>query len=144
MIKYNLICKKCDLTFDSWFASSKEYEKLKKMKLLNCNYCNSLRVTKSLMAPNILNINENIENKKNKEEKKLSFFRKEIKKYQKFIKNNLEYVGKNFAYEARSIHYNNRKKNKGIYGTVSKQDLKELKEEGIDAQIVPWFESENN
>ena len=37
-----------------------------------------------------------------------------------------------------------RKKNKGIYGTASKQDLKELKEEGIDAQIVPWFESENN
>ena len=37
-----------------------------------------------------------------------------------------------------------KKKNKGIYGTASKQDLKELKEEGIDAQMVPWFESENN
>ena len=63
---------------------------------------------------------------------------------QKFIKSNFDYVGKNFAYEARSIHYNNKKKNKGIYGTASNQDLKELKEEGIDAQTVPWFESENN
>ena len=35
MIKYNLICRKCDLTFDSWFATSKEYDKLKKKKLLN-------------------------------------------------------------------------------------------------------------
>ena len=40
--------------------------------------------------------------------------------------------------------YNNKKKDKGIYGTASKQDLKELKEEGIDAQMVPWFEKENN
>ena len=37
-----------------------------------------------------------------------------------------------------------KKKNKGIYGTASKQDLKELKEEGIDTQMIPWIESENN
>jgi len=30
MIKYKLICKDCELLFDSWFASSEEYEKLKK------------------------------------------------------------------------------------------------------------------
>ena len=28
MIKYKLSCKNCDLSFDSWFASSKEFEKL--------------------------------------------------------------------------------------------------------------------
>ena len=33
MIKYKLICKDCNFLFDSWFASSKEYEKLKKKKL---------------------------------------------------------------------------------------------------------------
>ena len=144
MIKYELICKSCKKSFSSWFASSKEYEKLKKMKLLNCNYCNSLRVTKSLMAPNILNINENIENKKNKEEKKLSYFMKEIKKYQKFIKNNLEYVGKNFAYEARSIHYNSKKKTKGIYGKASKEEMKELRDEGIETHTIPWVEDKDN
>ena len=37
-----------------------------------------------------------------------------------------------------------KKKNKGIYGTASKQDLKELKEEGIDTQMIPWIENENN
>ena len=70
--------------------------------------------------------------------------KKTIIEYQKFIKNNFNYVGENFAYEARSIHYNSKKKHKGVYGTASIQDLKELKEEGIDAQMVPWFKNENN
>ena len=35
MIKYKLSCKNCEISFDSWFASSKEYEKLKKKSLLN-------------------------------------------------------------------------------------------------------------
>ena len=34
MIKYSLKCKDCDIAFESWFASSKEYEKLKKKKIL--------------------------------------------------------------------------------------------------------------
>ena len=143
MIKYNLLCKKCDLAFDSWFASSKEYDKLKKKKLLNCLDCGSLKVEKNLMAPKLItkNLSRNNEKKDLIRYKKI---KKTIREYQKFIKNNFNYVGKNFAYEARSIHYNNKKKYKGIYGTASKQDLKELKEEGIDAQMVPWFMNENN
>ena len=53
-------------------------------------------------------------------------------------------MGDNFAYEARSIHYNEKKKEKGVYGTASKEDLKELKEEGIDAQMIPWVKDNNN
>ena len=37
-----------------------------------------------------------------------------------------------------------KKKKKGIYGTASKHDLKELKEEGIDAQMIPWVEDKKN
>ena len=37
-----------------------------------------------------------------------------------------------------------KKKEKGIYGTASKKDLKELKEEGIDTQMIPWVEDNNN
>ena len=143
MIKYNLLCKKCDLKFDSWFASSKEYDKLKKQQLLNCHGCGSLKVEKNLMAPKLISKNFNYKNEKI-DNIKYQKIRKRINEYQKFIKNNFDYVGKNFAYEARAIHYNNKKKNKGIYGTVSNQDLKELKEEGIDAQMVPWFDIENN
>ena len=143
MIKYNLLCKKCKLIFDSWFASSKEYDKLKKKKLINCHNCGSLKVEKNLMAPKLISKNFNHKNEK-KDLIKYQKIRRRINEYKKFINNNFDYVGKNFAYEARSIHYNDKKKNKGIYGTASKQDLKELKEEGIDTQIIPWIENENN
>ncbi len=142
MIKYSLVCKDCDLIFESWFANSKEYEKLKRKKLLNCNSCNSINIEKSLMAPSLLNKNSNVNI--SKEFKKYDKIKKTINEYQKFIKNNFKYVGDNFAYEARSIHYNQKRKGKGIYGTISKQDLKELKEEGIDAQTIPWVEDKNN
>ena len=142
MIKYKLICKDCDTSFDSWFASSNEYEKLKKMKHINCHQCNSLEVEKSLMSPNVLNSKkENSEIAKNKKYIKV---RNKIKEYQKFIKNNFDYVGKNFAYEARSIHYNDSKKTKGIYGKATLEEVKELKEEGIETEIIPWVNENDN
>ena len=69
---------------------------------------------------------------------------KKLKEYQKFIKKNFEYVGKNFAYEARSIHYNNKKKYKGIFGSASNEEIKELKEEGIETEVIPWIEDKSN
>ena len=142
MIKYNLICRECDQTFDSWFASSKEYEKLKKKNFLNCHNCNSKKIEKSLMAPKLLSSSkENSIQDVDYNYKKISA---KIKEYQKFIKNNFEYVGQNFAYEARSIHYNSKKKEKPIYGTASKKEIKELKEEGIETEIIPWVQDKSN
>ena len=142
MIKYKLICRSCDLSFDSWFASSKEFEKLKKNKFLSCHNCNSQQVEKTLMAPRLIN------NSKKQPNKKQNIYLKEIKEtirnYNEFIKNNFSYVGENFAYEARSIHYDDKKKEKGIYGIASKNDLKELKEEGINTQVLPWIEDKKN
>ena len=143
MIKYNLICNKCNLIFNSWFASSKEYDKLKKKKLINCHSCGSLKVEKNLMAPKF--VNKTLSKKSEKMSlQKYQKIKETIYEYQKFIKSNFNYVGENFAYEARSIHYDNKKIDKGIYGTASKKDLKELKEEGIDAQMIPWVKKENN
>ena len=142
MIKYKLICNDCEITFDSWFASSKEFEKLKRKKLLNCHNCNSLKVDKSLMAPTLMSKNKN--QKDNLEFVKYKNIKKTIKDYQKFIKDNFKYVGENFAYEARSIYYEKKKKPKGIYGNASKKELIELKEEGIETQIIPWVEDEEN
>ena len=142
MIKYKLICKKCDISFDSWFASSKEFEKLKNKKLLTCHMCNSVQIEKTLMSPNVLN-SKKIKITNSKEQKYLRV-RNKIKEYQEFIKNNFEYVGENFTYEARSIHYNSKKNKKGIYGTASISDVKELKEEGIETEIIPWIDEREN
>jgi hypothetical protein len=141
-MKYKLICKDCTISFDSWFASSHEFEKLKKKKLLNCYNCNSKKIEKTLMAPKFINSYSNkISEKKVSQLKKIN---KKIREYQNFIKKNFKYVGENFAYEARSIHYNDKKKVKGIFGKASDDEVKELREEGIEAEVIPWLEDKKN
>ena len=142
MMKYRLTCKNCDILFDSWFSSSKEYEKLKKMGHLNCHNCKSYQVEKTLMSPSVLNSKDKIT--ATSKDKKISNIKKEIRKYQKFIKKNFEYVGDNFAQEARFIHYNKDKKSKGIYGNSSLEEISELKDEGIETDVIPWFRDNEN
>tara|TARA_Y100000590_G_scaffold51722_1_gene54286 strand:- start:751 stop:1176 length:426 start_codon:yes stop_codon:yes gene_type:complete len=141
MIKYKLKCKKCSFSFDSWFANSNEFERIKKLNLLNCNLCNSKKIEKSLMAPTVIN-------KKSKHvvknDKKFNEIKNKIKEYQDFIKNNFEFVGDNFAYKARSIHYNNKKNKKGIYGNATIKEVKELKDEGIETEMFPWISENDN
>ena len=107
-----------------------------------CFSCNSKKVEKTLMAPQLINSKK--KSKDSLDSAKYASIKKTLKDYQKFIKNNFKYVGENFAYEARSIHYEKKKKLKGIYGSASKQDLKELKEEGIEAQMLPWTGNTDN
>ena len=141
MIKYSLKCQDCLVEFDSWFSSSKEFERLKKLKFLNCESCGSLKVQKSLMSPNL------VKTKKKpvyQSSAKFKEVKKKLKNYQKFVKQNFEFVGDNFAYEARSIHYNKKKGKKGIYGNVSMKDVKELKEEGIETEMILWIDDKEN
>tara|TARA_B100000795_G_C22553503_1_gene343413 strand:+ start:65 stop:493 length:429 start_codon:yes stop_codon:yes gene_type:complete len=142
MIKYRLTCKDCETIFDSWFSSSKEYERLKNKKFLNCHNCNSLNIEKTLMSPSVFILKN--DSKTDYQTKKCKEATKVISKYQEFIRKNFEYVGENFAYEARSIHYKNKKASKGIYGTATKEDLEELKEEAIEIEVIPWIKNTTN
>ena len=92
--------------------------------------------------PNV--INKTPTTKEKFSSNKYKNIKKTINEYQKFIKNNFDYVGENFAYEARSIHYKETKSKKGIYGHASKKDIKELSEEGIKTQIIPWINDKEN
>ena len=84
MILYRLICKDCETSFDSWFSSSKEYEKLKKKKLLNCHDCNSFNIQKTLMSPSVFRSKNNA--KVYNQELKVKKITKTISEYQNFIK----------------------------------------------------------
>ncbi len=139
MIKYQLNCKDCKNIFDSWFSSSREYEKLKKMNLINCNSCNSLNINKSIMSPRISSTS-NVESNSSKNFE----VKNKIKEFQKYIKKNFEYVGDDFSYEARSIYYGDKKRKKGIYGNASNKQIKELKEEGIETSLIPWIKDKEN
>ena len=137
MIKYNLICK-CGKNFDSWFSTSREYEVLKKRKLISCIYCNSTLVEKSIMSPNL----GNKSNKLAKENKIKKNIKKQLLNFRKYIEKNFTNVGEKFPQEARKIHYD-KKTSKGIYGKATPEETEELLEEGIEVASVPWIKDEN-
>ena len=134
MIKYNLKCKNKH-EFESWFSDSKEFEKLKFKKAIECSFCGSTKVEKSIMSPNILNKEQKEKNVKlSKNYKKV---KNDLLKIKNFIKKNFEYVGENFPREVRNIYYDKRK-NKNIYGKATFEETEELKEEGIEIASIPW------
>ena len=140
MIKYILICEK-NHEFESWFSDSKEFDKLKTKKLLECIYCSSTKIEKSIMSPMVSGSNKSEGNypKLNKSSDKE---KKELVKLRKFIEKNFEYVGKNFTNKVREIYYD-KKNNKAIYGTTTKKDREELSEEGLDLLTIPWVDKDN-
>ena len=140
MIKYNLKCHN-DHEFESWFSNSREYDKLNKKRLLECIFCSSKKINKSIMAPTILNskekdkqneiFNQNFKDEKNK-----------LLSLRKFIEKNFDYVGKNFSKKVREVYYDKKNK-KAIYGTATPKEREELVEEGIDLLSIPWVNKDN-
>ena len=140
MIKYNLKCHE-EHEFESWFSSSEEFENLTKRKLLECIYCSSKKIDKSIMAPMVKNSKS-----KNEEfdiiSKNLKNQKKKLLELRKYIEKNFDYVGKDFSKKAREIYYDKKNK-KAIYGTTTSEERKELSEEGIDLLSIPWINKDN-
>jgi hypothetical protein len=140
MIKYILKCEN-DHEFESWLSNSEEFEKLKKKKLLECIYCNTKNVNKSIMAPMISNSftkDEQIEISK----KDISNEKNKLIQLRKYIENNFEYVGKDFSKKVREVYYDN-KSQKTFYGTTTLEEREELADEGIDLLSIPWVNKDN-
>ena len=137
MIKYNLICK-CGKTFESWFASSSEFDSLNKKKIIKCIYCDSSSVKKTVMAPRLTRKSNQIL-KKNKLQRNI---KKQLINFKKYIEKNCEDVGERFPQEARNIHYD-KKTSKRIYGKATPEETSELIEEGIDIYTLPWVDDKS-
>ena len=67
----------------------------------------------------------------------------EIKSLRSKIKENSEYVGREFPDVARKIHYDE-EKSRSIYGEASLEDVKDLRDEGIDIIQIPDAPDEKN
>ena len=140
MIKYNLKCKNKH-EFESWFSDSREFDRLKNKNLIECIYCQSKKVDKSIMAPRI--VNAKVKNKQKKiSDLEMKTFKKDLLKLRKFVENNFEYVEHNFANKVREVYYDKKRK-KNIYGSTTEEEKEELREEGIDLVNIPWVEKEN-
>ena len=139
MIKYNLKCKNKH-EFESWFSDSKEFEKLKNSKIIECIFCKTKSIEKSIMSPRISN--KDIDEKNINTDKDIKKVKNELLKIQKFVEKNFEYVEKNFANKVREVYYDKKSK-KNIYGTTTKAEREELQEEGIELVSLPWIEKDN-
>ena len=140
MIKYNLKCEN-DHEFESWFSNSNEFDKLNKKKLLECIFCSSHKIEKSIMAPMVSGF-------KVKEEggdfldKKFLKHRKNLLKLREHVEKNFEFVGDKFSEKIREVYYDRTTK-KSIYGTTTPGEREELADEGIDLLSIPWVNKDN-
>ena len=140
MIKYNLKCNN-NHEFESWFSDSNEFNKLNKKKLLECIYCSSNKIQKSIMSHMVSGIKFNEDNTSLLNQKLLNE-KNQLIKLREHIEKNFEFVGDKFSEKVRDVYYDKETK-KSIYGTTTPEEKKELEEEGIDLLSIPWVSKDN-
>lgn len=134
MIKYMLICDR-DHEFEAWFSKIADFDDQSARGLVTCPHCNSARVEKAIMAPNV-STSRKKEATAASRAKALSVMNAAAEKIRKDIASHCDDVGDKFAQTARDIHYGDAPQ-RGIYGTATLDEAKALREEGIAALPLP-------
>jgi len=140
MIKYNLKCEN-NHEFESWFSDSNEFDKLEQRKLLECIFCSSKRIEKSIMSP-MVSSSKQSDYKIASLDEKLTIEREKLTKLRDYVEKNFEYVGDKFSKKIREVYYDKKSK-KSIYGMTTQEEREELAEEGIDILSIPWVSKDN-
>lgn len=139
MIVFDLRCAK-DHVFEAWFPDSKTFDRQAKKKQVVCPVCGDTRVEKALMAPNISTGRKKDAEKEQVQAAKVMRALSEIRRQ---VEDNCDYVGPQFAEEARKIHHGETEE-RGIYGEATKEESKELADEGIEVGVIPWVPRADN
>ena len=137
MIVYDLKCPK-DHVFEAWFADSAAFDRQAKRGAVSCPLCGSTKVAKALMAPNVATGNsEKRMMKAKRTNQALARYMSALHKVREHVEQNCDYVGDKFAEEARKIHFGEVDSH-DIYGEATEDESRELEEEGIEVESVPW------
>lgn len=132
MIRYALRCDKAH-TFDSWFGSSADFDRLLAAGHVSCAVCGSPSVTKELMAPAVSTAAA--------PERPLSApaspAEQAVAELRRKIEASADNVGRNFTTEARRIH-SGEAPQRPIIGEARPSDAKALLDEGIPVAPLPW------
>ena len=142
-IQFSLICQ-CSAKFEGWFPSNEDYENQLAQGQLLCPLCDSTKVRKDIMSPNIKNPKYKTPRQRGKQTM-LDMAKGQmvmggsartlLKKLEKHVTDNFENVGKNFAKEARKAIKG--KRNDEFYGTATNKEADKLINEGIDLFHIP-------
>jgi hypothetical protein len=152
MIRYNLRCDKGH-AFESWFQSSGTYDSQVKRKLVTCPQCNSAKVEKAIMAPQIgrkgNQKQEIVAQPQAADNASLMMapqeveLRAKLKELRDHIVSNADNVGESFPTEARAMHYGD-KEHRPIYGEASLEEARSLIDEGIEVAPIPVLPGDRN
>ncbi len=119
--------------FEGWFRDGDGFEAQHRAGEIACPHCGDTEVEKAVMAPRL---------GRSREAKSpavaVAEMRKTLREMRRQIETNCDYVGDRFAEEARRIHYGETDP-RGIYGEASKEELRELADEGISFGQIPWI-----
>ena len=137
MIVFNLNCSTCEYEFEGWFDNSSAFESQKKRKLINCPNCESSKIKKTLVAPNV---GKKSNSKKTTNKKTIA---SNINKIKKIVEDNFDYVGDQFTEEAKKIKYGETE-DRPIYGEATIEQTKELIDEDISITPLPFQSSKKN
>ena len=130
MILFDLRCK-AGHGFEAWFRDGATYEDQAAAGAVTCPVCGDSGVTKALMAPAVSS-RPKIDARQAAEAMRL------LRKVQNHIEKNFDHVGPRFAEEARKMHYGEAER-RSIYGEASTAEAKELRDEGIEVNQIPWL-----
>lgn len=158
MIRYALICDNAH-QFESWFASSAGFEDQVKRGFVTCPVCNSAKVERAIMAPNVARSDLGPKAPHPAPEasapaaaapapvalmsEKEKAFREMVTALHRHVSENAEHVGKRFADEALKIHHGEAEE-RAIYGEATPDDAQMLHEEGVDFLPLPRLPGSGN
>jgi hypothetical protein len=137
LIHYSLQCEN-EHGFEGWFASSGDFDRQQEKGLVTCPYCESKRVSKLLMAPNVTTGRQKDRTQAVAMDNMRRDMITKIKDAVKEIRANADDVGERFPEEARKIHYGETEA-RGIIGQASPDEAQALTEEGIEIAPLPVF-----
>jgi hypothetical protein len=135
MIVFNLQCGDGH-GFEAWFKDAKAYESQRRGRKVACPVCGDTKVGKVPTAPRIAKGAGDGQAPMDQARSRSAQFMNALDQLQKHVEENCDYVGDRFAQEARDIH-NGEAEERGIYGQATKEEAKELSEEGVPFAAIP-------
>jgi hypothetical protein len=155
MIRYNLRCDRGH-AFESWFQSSSAYDSQVKRKLVACPSCDSTKIEKAIMAPQLAGTKKRGATSAPVASDSASApsstplmmapereLRAKLKELRDHVVKNADNVGERFPNEARKMHYGDIE-HRPIYGEASAEEAKSLIDEGVEVLPLPVLPDDRN
>lgn len=146
MIKFTLRCENGH-EFESWFPDSVEFETQSRRGLVQCAFCDSVKVQKAMMSPAVHSARQKmpaapaapfaIVDPRHQE------LREAMRDLKRKIEANTTDVGAKFPDVARAMHLGD-EPDRPIRGSASPEDARALIEEGIGILPIPNLPDEAN